>query len=447
MANPEHVKLLLSGKEAVNDWQEEFRGTMKTAGGHRDLDLNDWLKDRGAMKTTSCHLDLRDASLEGIKLVNYDLTWADLRNAKLSKAELGLTTLLEADLRNADLSEAYLSETDCTGADFRRTQLYCISATKTEFAGADMREACLLNADLSDSSFTHANLEWANLMGATLLRTNFRHANLANAKLSAIGFGTDAIEGWNITNAKCYYYYMVDYELRRKELREIRRLNQSEFKKKKGLIAVGSPFAGYTRIPEKGYLKGNEFEDLFKARQTIEFLFIHGMKVLDPAILGAAIDLANSEHPSKGFRLLSIDAKGGVPRAVIEIADKVSKEDALQLVHTYYQQTITQMNRELEGLTKDKGSLLHILSGKTLLSAIEPLKLEGKQPKVKPIGRPKEHSDDKIKAAETLFNELQDEGKAVNECWFEVHKKLSFKSPEAAKQAVYRFNKQNKKQK
>ena len=128
MANPEHVKLLLSGKEAVNDWQEEFRGTMKTAGGR---------------------LDLRDASLEGIKLINYDLTWADLRNAKLSKAKLGLTTLLEADLRNADLSEANLYETDCTGTDFRRTQLYCISATKTEFTGADMREACLLNPTFS----------------------------------------------------------------------------------------------------------------------------------------------------------------------------------------------------------------------------------------------------------------------------------------------------------
>ena len=61
-------------------------------------------------------------------------------------------------------------------------------------------------------------------------------------------------------------------------------------------------------------------------------------------------------------------------------------------------------------------------------------------------GRPKLHSEDKIKAAETLFNELQAEGKSVNECWLEVSIKLDFKTPEAAKQAVHRLMKQNKKQ-
>jgi len=427
MANPEHLKLLLSGKEAVDDWRTEFCSTMET-----EFD----------------GLDLRDASLEGINLTGYNLTGADLRNAKLSKARLSQMTLIKADLRNADLSKANLYEAVCHGADFRRAQLYYISAIRAQFIGADMREVCLIASELMEADFDNANLEWGNLIGAHLRHTNFFHANLANAKLSAIVFGTDAIEGWNISNTKCYYYYTMDYEFLRRKIKEERRLKQSEFEKQCSLL-IGTIIKPewYTRIPKEGYLKGNEFEDLFKARRTVEFLFKHGMKVLDPAILGAAIDLANSEHPSKGFRFLSIDAKGGVPRAVIEIAEKVSKEDALQLFQTYYQQTITQINRELEGLRKDKGSLLRMLSGKTLLSTIEPLKLEGKQPKVKTRGRPIEHSEDKVKAAETLFNELQGKGKSVNECWFEVHEKLSFKSPEAAKQAVYRFKQQNKKQK
>jgi len=62
-------------------------------------------------------------------------------------------------------------------------------------------------------------------------------------------------------------------------------------------------------------------------------------------------------------------------------------------------------------------------------------------------GRPHKHSVDVLKAASKLFDELQEEGKSVNECWFEVHNKLNFDSPNAAKQAVYRFKKQNKKQK
>ncbi len=59
-------------------------------------------------------------------------------------------------------------------------------------------------------------------------------------------------------------------------------------------------------------------------------------------------------------------------------------------------------------------------------------------------GRPQKHLVDKLRAAGILFDELQGEGKSVNECWLEVHKKLGFISPEAAKQAVYRFKQQNK---
>jgi len=357
MANPEHVKLLLSGKKAVDDWRTEFCSTMET-----EFD----------------GLDLRDASLEGINLIDYNLTGAYLRNAKLSKARLSHTTFIEADLRNADLSKADLSCALCIGADFRRAQLYHIDAMSADFTGADMREACLLCSDLSETDFNNANLEWANLIRARLYRTIFYHANLANAKLSAIVFEADAIEGWNISNTKCYYYYMMDNKFLHRRLKEERCLRQSEFqqnvlkKERASNLLIGSIIKPefYTRIPKEGYLKGNEFEDLFKARQTVEFLFKHGMKALDPAILGAAIDLANSEHPSKGFRFLSIDAKGGVPRAVIEIANKVSKEDALSLVQDYYQRVMEQMHKEIEGLRRDKESLLQIAVRKTILPVI-----------------------------------------------------------------------------
>lgn len=354
MANPEHVKLLLSGKKAVADWREEFCSTFETE--HDGLDL-------------------RDASLEGINLIGYDLTGADLRNAKLSKARLSQANLIEADLRNADLSEANLYEAWCVGADFRRARLYRVWAQKADFLGADMREACLMCSYLGEALFENTNLEWANLIGADLHRTFFYNANLANAKLSGIVFDTEAIEEWNISNAKCYYYLRSDKERDRRE----RRAEREQARKERKLPPLISMVPNhYVRIPEKGYLKGNEFEDLFKARRSVEFLFEHGMNALDPAILGAAIDLANSEHPAKGFRFLSIDARGGIPRAVIEIADKVSKDDALRLVQACYEQAIEHMHKELEGLKRDKTSLLQMASRTTLLPALgtspEPVK-------------------------------------------------------------------------
>jgi uncharacterized protein YjbI with pentapeptide repeats len=355
MANPQHVKLLLSGKKAVADWREEFCSTMETE--HDGLDL-------------------RDASLEGINLIGYDLTGADLENAKLSKAKLAQATLIEANLRNADLSKAYLSEAWCAGADFRGARLYRISAIQARFIGADMREACLMCACLGEACFDSANLEWANLIGADLYRTIFYRANLANAKLSGIVFDTDAIEEWNISNAKCYYYLRPDKESDRRERQNEKHQEQTEIEqarregKKRLPRLVSEVPRHFFRIPEKGYLKGNEFEDLFKARRTVEFLFEHGMKALDPAILGAAIDLANSEHPSKGFRFLSIDARGGIPRAVIEIADKVSKDDALRLVQDYHQRVMEQMHKEIEGLRRDKESLLQIAARKTMLAVV-----------------------------------------------------------------------------
>ena len=205
-------------------------------------------------------------------------------------------------------------------------------------------------AALSGARLIAADLQEADLRGADITMAQFTHTNLEKAKLDGVitdGFGP---EGWFIEGIKCSHFF-------------IQHFGEGNWYKKK-------------RIPKSGYFKPGEFEDRYKSRPTIEFVFEHGMKVLDPAILGAAIDLANSEHPSKGFRLLSIDAKGGVPKAVIEIADKVSKEDALGFVHDYYQRVMEQMHKEIEGLRIDKESLLQIAAGKTLLPVVsEPLGL------------------------------------------------------------------------
>lgn len=356
MANPEHLKLLLSGKEAVDDWRKKFCNTVKT-----EFD----------------GLCLRNASLEGINLSDYDLTGADLRNAKLSKAKLTLTKLYKANLMNADLSEATFSETYCLGANFWRANLCNIIAWDADFSSADMREACLISSRLEKVSFEETDLEWANLIGAYLKETIFLNTKLANAKLSGIVFHNTFIENWNISNVKCYYFYTFDKEKARKGFREERRGKQSKIEKeakegklKFSALVVEAKPEWYPRIPEKGYLKTGEFEDRFKSRPTIEYMFRNGMSALDPAILGVAIDQANLERPEAGLRLLDISARGGIPKAIIEVAERVSKEDALVLVGACYQQKFEQMRKEIEGLKDDKESLFQITSQKMLLPAL-----------------------------------------------------------------------------
>ena len=359
---------------------------------------------------------MQNANLTGLKLRNLCLRGANLQGADLLDVNLSASDLTGANLSESNLLQAYLEGTNLACAVLERSIL-----NRSYLTGAILYKANLRGAALSGARLILADLRKADLTGADITMAQFAHADLEKAKLD--GVVTDGLgpEGWFIEGIKCSHFFIEHY-------------SEGNWGKR-------------TRIPKSGYFAPGEFEDRFKSRPTIEFVFEHGMNALDPAILGLVKDEANSKHPEADLRLFSIDTKGGIPQAIIEISEKVSKEDAIQLVHIYYQQTITQMNRELDGLRKDKGSLLHMLTGKTLLSAIEPIKLEGKQTKAKSRGRHKEHSDDKIKAAKTLFEELQGEGKSVSECWFDVHKKLGFKTPEAAKQAVYRFDKQNIKQK
>ncbi len=105
-------------------------------------------------------------------------------------------------------------------------------------------------------------------------------------------------------------------------------------------------------FPQQGYLSPGEFEDRFKSRPTIEFIFEHGIPAFGPAVLGLAIDEANREHPETYLRFLSIDAKGGIPRAVIEIAEKISKKKCTHIGDVLLRakdRTNEERNREFKG--------------------------------------------------------------------------------------------------
>ncbi len=126
--NPEHLKAVLAGADAIREWRALHPRVR--------LDLS------GA--------DLRDAHLSGANLsfgnlFGAVLNRADLSRADLSGADLSDATILDAAFRDADLSDADLSGAFLVGADL---------------SGAFLRNANLSGANLSDANLSGATIGW-----------------------------------------------------------------------------------------------------------------------------------------------------------------------------------------------------------------------------------------------------------------------------------------------
>ena len=206
------------------------------------------------------------------------------------------------------------------------------------------------NAKLAATFLVAGSLIGADLTRASMFATQLSFANLAGANLTGVCISNLGMEGWDINEVICQYFYTA-------EVGKIESYGRRNIKK--------------TRVPKKGYLLEGEFEDRFKSRPTIEFIFENGMPSFGPAILDLAIVQANLKMPEAGLRLLDITARGGLPRAVIETTEQISKREALALVEACYQQKIKQMAGEIKELKQDKRSLLQVISQKVLLPAME----------------------------------------------------------------------------
>jgi len=326
MANPEHVRIVRAGKKAV----EEYWGGPPTRRGTRalkppcrrpGLDLAGAHLDGLILREVCLHrVDLRGASLE-----NADLSWCDLRNADFTGARVGVTRLAATNLKCANFQNADLGYSDLTGAYMPRANLCGARLVCARVVFADLRRADMTRADISLAQFASTNLRRAILNGVIMEDT-----------------GTD---GWIIGDVACTHFFMS--------------------------VSPNGPRLRLIRVPSRGELPFGEFQDRFMSRPTIQFIFRHGMGAFGPAALATAIDKANEKHPAAHLRLLDITARGGVPRAIIEVAEEVPKRRALALVQMYYEQQSRHLLSEIQILNRDKQSLLAILSQKMLLPPIE----------------------------------------------------------------------------
>jgi uncharacterized protein YjbI with pentapeptide repeats len=146
MANEEHLKILMQGVNAWNQWKSR----------HRSLRPN-----------------LRGANISGMSLNSLDLIGADLRGANIT----------EADLSDAALRGTLFGDADLRGAKFGGANLH-----GAQLDGADLRGAHLEGANLQQANFRDANLGSTFLRGADLGGAKLQRTNLSRARLEEASF-------------------------------------------------------------------------------------------------------------------------------------------------------------------------------------------------------------------------------------------------------------------
>jgi hypothetical protein len=142
MANEEHIKVILSGVEAIIAWRLEHPNEQ---------------------------FDLRGVSLRRAKLEHTNLTGADLREANLEWA----------DFRWADLIDANLSGSNLARADFHKADLTNARLCKAILKMTNFEDANLCDADCTDAIFSGTRLLNTDLSGVKGLTTT-QHIEKSN---------------------------------------------------------------------------------------------------------------------------------------------------------------------------------------------------------------------------------------------------------------------------
>jgi len=130
---------------------------------------------------------ISDGSLQGLFLVNANLSGAGLWKADLCEAELMGARLDHVNLHKAKLHRAKLWGADLHNAELMGTDLSRANLHKANLQGAKLWEADLRSANMEAVDLRGANLRKANLRNTVLNRADLRGTILSMANLRGVG--------------------------------------------------------------------------------------------------------------------------------------------------------------------------------------------------------------------------------------------------------------------
>jgi len=319
-AAKEDLKILEQGVETWNKWRKE---NPKVAPEFSWANLN---------KAQLGGANLRKASLFMAHLREANLREADLREADLRQSEF-----YEADLHGADFRGAHVRLCDFIGADLSNAKLTGVKLGGANFTGANLRQAEFEAAYLYRADLRRAKLEKANLADADLRYCNLSESDLTNAILTGVKLYGTARDDWIINDVECKYVYW-DHE-------------------------------GKQRSPKDRDLEPGEFERLYAALPTIEYIFENGMTPIDPLIMDRVVQAIREKQPEFDIKIDSINARGLAPSIKFTVQHEEHKEPALEEVRKGYDERINRLDSEKERLYQllgqaiDKAGEVRLVTG------------------------------------------------------------------------------------
>lgn len=221
MVDNTHLKILLQGVDVWNKWRQDSKETPNLQGVHliqKDLTGIDF------RETNLKDVQMWEATLKGANL------WgSDLENANLFDSNFENACLWETNFTHANLSGANLAGTDLKGATLWQADLFQVNFSNADFgegfnlSGENLKEANLSGANLmgaflnqcylSKSNLSNANLERANLSFAYLVDARLHNANLRAANLQGVDLRRADLNGSDLTGADLRLANLVEADL------------------------------------------------------------------------------------------------------------------------------------------------------------------------------------------------------------------------------------------
>jgi hypothetical protein len=212
----------------------------------------------------------------------------------------------------------------------KEINLFMVDLSGVDLSDIDLSVANLSGAKLIRADLSKAVLFKAFLDGANLIQTQLREANITGG---AYFYGT-AREDWIIDGILCDYVFWDE--------------------------------EGKQRTPKDRNFQPGEFEELYKHLPTFEYIFEHGVTLIDIGIINQIVNDIRALHPDWELKIDSFHSRGQ-PHANFTIREKDLIAQAFNQIKTKYEETLNRLKGQYEESNRILSEVVKELTNKPQL--------------------------------------------------------------------------------
>ncbi len=334
------TKIINEGPQAWNQWRKLYPSVYPILDGIELLNLDLTGIDFSGVSLRHAvinHCNLNSASLVSVRLHEANLQDNNLTSARMIAAELNDADLSGCILTNANILTASVRGARFDGVDFTGHDMQALDLRNVSFRGAnlshqylarsDLSEAVLDGCDLLNSDLSDANLTSASLVGVDLSSAKLKGINFFQANLTKSNFSKNNIENINFEEA-----ILVDCDFRKSIIK------RSNFRKSDmtgcffgevdtvdwTLSDVKCSYAYWDKLgKQKTYYGKHDFERIYSDTLLLELRYPFRMLAAEISTLPILIEHLQASQWGTSIRLKSIQDYAGGSLVTLSI-DEVS---------------------------------------------------------------------------------------------------------------------------